>query len=670
MQAAEQGAAAEKSRAVNQLKSESNGLRAEWRSNQQTAVEAARSRAADLSTEGLQTVAKHQADAKAEAAVHYAEGQRKADEMRRQAEAEGRTERAKSGQQSGGVLGWIASSAKSVAGGVAQAVGSVLDRARAAIRSVMDTARALATAVMERARQVIAATVRRTVDVLSSLAPGVMKTIGALAQRFRKEIVARINQAREFIGNVVAGLRRAVAVTLQRLGRALSGSIAILERGWQATIATVRSVVERAVAFARSAIAGLGAFASIILDVAADPGRWLRNLATSIREGLQHHVFPQLLAAVRGWFDDKLGSVLGLGAATWSLLQRGGITMAAAGQMAWETVKAMIPQTVISILIERLVSMLVPAAGAALLIVQGIQAAWASASRILQAFDAFMTFLKRVRWGDAAALFGNAVTLASVAVIDFLSNLLLQRIAPALGKVAKKLRLLAKGVGDVASHLVGKAMGGAGHIRQGVIRTWQSFRQAGRLIAEAKRGARLVRPDLHEVAKDCGGELVGLKNEIKTRRSLTEKIGRRSARGRDPAIVARETKDVLRYTVTFDAESYVDSALRMESLLRAKGYQPKELRVLWGEGRAYQGYNTTWTAPTGHTFELQIHTSGSEGSWYAKEFLTHKTYEKLRKETDPVRQRQLYDEMVEKMKHVKVPSGVGRLGTPIPEGRP
>src|SRR5205807_4727096 len=77
-----------------------------------------------------------------------------------------------------------------------------------------------------------------------------------------------------------------------------------------------------------------------------------------------------------------------------------------------------------------------------------LQAAWGSLSRILQAVDAFVGFLKGVRWGNAGALFGKAIAAGAVAVIEFISQFLLQRLMSAAGAVAGKLRALAKRIGS------------------------------------------------------------------------------------------------------------------------------------------------------------------------------------------------------------------------------
>ena len=91
-----------------------------------------------------------------------------------------------------------------------------------------------------------------------------------------------------------------------------------------------------------------------------------------------------------------------------NVLLKGCITFAKVAKMAWEGLKSAIPMLLIELLIERLVSMLVPAAAAVLAIVQGIQAAWGTVQQIIKAFQLFFTFLKAVKGGRGAAVRGGA----------------------------------------------------------------------------------------------------------------------------------------------------------------------------------------------------------------------------------------------------------------------
>jgi hypothetical protein len=89
----------------------------------------------------------------------------------------------------------------------------------------------------------------------------------------------------------------------------------------------------------------------------------------------------------------------------------------------------------------------VPAAGAVLAIIEGLQAAWGTVSRVIQAFDRFMGFLKAVKTGQSGPQFGAALAAAGVVLIDFVSNWLLKRVRGAASKVAGKVKEIAKKIG-------------------------------------------------------------------------------------------------------------------------------------------------------------------------------------------------------------------------------
>jgi hypothetical protein len=133
----------------------------------------------------------------------------------------------------------------------------------------------------------------------------------------------------------------------------------------------------------------------------------------------------------------------------WKVLNQGGIKTAEVGKMAWEGIKSAIPPALIQILIEKVISMIVPAAGAVLAIIEGLQAAWGTVSRVIQAFDRFMGFLKAVKTGQSGPQFGAALAAAGVVLIDFVSNWLLKRVRGAASKVAGRLRRLPRRLAEI-----------------------------------------------------------------------------------------------------------------------------------------------------------------------------------------------------------------------------
>jgi hypothetical protein len=244
----------------------------------------------------------------------------------------------------------------------------------------------------------------------------------------------------------------------------------------QAAIDGVHGVVHGALDFARGALAAFGNFAVLVKDIAANPVGWISNLAAAVKDGIQNYLWVAIKTAVQGWFHDKVQEVVGVGEAIWHLLQRGGISIAEVARMAWEGLKAAIPGILIALLIEKLMSLIVPAVGAILTIIQSIQAGWASLGRILQAFEAFFNFLKHVKLGSAGPLFAKAVAAGAVAAVEFVSNFLLTRLKGAASSVSNRLRAIARRIGERLSAIGGRILRGVKAVGSGLRRAGQKVR--------------------------------------------------------------------------------------------------------------------------------------------------------------------------------------------------
>jgi hypothetical protein len=574
-------------------KQEVTGLRSQWSQAQQQLVVGAQGEADAKTSETLQTVAQEHAAAEQQATAHYQKGQEEAQKARREGERQAAAERHKAqSQSSGGLLGAIGSVAQSLFDKAKQAVQSVFDRARQLVRRAIERAQQLATAVMERARQTIVSAIRVAGSALVAIGDRVLVAFPALRDRFRKVIQDRIAAAEAVVNKLATALKQAVQTALNLLGTALSAAIGLLHQGMQAAIDGVRAAVRGALDFARGALAALGTFAVLVKDIAANPGRWVANLAAAARDGIRNHLWPDLKAAVQGWFKDKVDAVLGLGSSAWSLLRRGGITIAQVATFAWEGIKSMIPQTVIWVLIEKLVALIVPAAAAVMLIIQALQAAWGSLGRILQAFDAFIAFLKGVRLGNAGALFGTAIAAGAVAVIEFISQFLLQRLMGAAGAVAGKLRALAKRIGARLASVGRGAIRGITSIgkgiRAGARRGLRAVAGAGSRLAQgASQLGHTVRQGFDRLAGRSGSKRVLPGHEFATAKKFTiiERDGSKAVRHgpQNPGPLEAEVGE------TFRSASYTARTLA----------QPVELYRVYSDPDRMLGPYWSRTPPSG-----------------------------------------------------------------------
>ena len=185
-------------------------------------------------------------------------------------------------------------------------------------------------------------------------------------------------------------------------------------------------------------------YSKLIKDVATGPGAWIKKLGAAIVDGIKNHLWAAFKTAVVDWFKAKVFELLGIGGVILQLLLDGGLTKEAIIQMALDALMVAIPAALVAILIEKLVSMIVPAAGALMAIIEGLQAAWGTISRIIAALSAFMAFLLAVKGGTAGALFAAVLASAAVVVLDFVANWLLKKLASAARKVGVKLKGLAE----------------------------------------------------------------------------------------------------------------------------------------------------------------------------------------------------------------------------------
>jgi hypothetical protein len=233
----------------------------------------------------------------------------------------------------------------------------------------------------------------------------------------------------------------------------------------------------------------VGTFIVLIKDIAANPGGWISNLGAAVMDGVKNHLWKAFKTAVSGWFNDKLEEVLGVGLTIWNVLKKGGISIKEVGKMAFEALKAAIPSALIQLLIEKVVAMIVPAAGAVMAIIEGLQAAWGTVQRIIAALGKFVSFLKAVKAGGAGPQFAELLAAAAIVVIDFVANWLLKKLRGPASKVGSKVKAIAQKImAKVKAAL--KKVGGA--LKKVAGKIGGVFKKGGKKFADwrAKRKAK------------------------------------------------------------------------------------------------------------------------------------------------------------------------------------
>ncbi len=475
-----------------------------WNQEQTDLVAKSRTDGDAAIAKGNQEIQQQQTEAQAKAAEHIAQGNTEAEAARQKGEADAQQERSKGEKESGGILGWFADKAKAFFDGIKQGIQKAFEMARAAVKAAIETAQKLATAVIETARQAIVATIKLVGDALIALGDVLLAQFPQLRDRFRGLIKAAVEQAQNAVNNLAQNLKKGVQAALNLLGQGLNAALGLLEQGCLMAVNLASTAVQGAISAAKAAIDILGTFAVLIKDIAGNPGGWLSNLGAGAKDGVQNHLWSAFQVAVQSWFSQKLEEVLGLGATIWQVLSQGGIKLEEVGKMAWEGIKSALPLALAQVLMERLITMLIPGAGAVLVIIQGLQAAWGSVGRFLQAIDKFIGFLKAVKSGQSERLFADAVAAGAVAVMEFVSSFLVNKLRSAGSKIAAKVREIASKIGKKLKKAVKRLKQKFGKVKDGFFgkKGQKGSKSEGRVVTFIFKGEKDVHNPLFRVSNE------------------------------------------------------------------------------------------------------------------------------------------------------------------------
>ncbi|WP_010183063.1 phage head morphogenesis protein, SPP1 gp7 family [Aquimarina agarilytica] len=181
-------------------------------------------------------------------------------------------------------------------------------------------------------------------------------------------------------------------------------------------------------------------------------------------------------------------------------------------------------------------------------------------------------------------------------------------------------------------------------------------KEAKRLINEASKEVNIVKSDLIHLASITEGEVQGLEYALKTEESLVRKMYDRTL-SKDIEILGLENaisktslrmNDVMRFTITFNPNKYVDGYFEVLNTLKSKGYKKIEgvSYNAWFQGDgSYRGLNTTFETPSGQQFEFQFHT---DETFKLKKSDNHELYEIARAADTPEAEKLLAQEQMKK----------------------
>jgi hypothetical protein len=466
------------------------GQRKEWSGEQRDLVAQADQDADQEVADARRDVAAQHKSANDEAAEHYAEGNRKIAAARNDAEKEAREKREQARNESKheGFFSRIGHAIGSFFSAIGDAIHKAFNWARKLVSDAINLAKKLASEVIDRVRNAIVNVIRKVGDALIAIGDRVLAAFPKLRDKFRAAIHHLVDSAVAAVNKLADALKKAVKKLLDLLGKALTSILDAYEAIYMAVVNTVAAAINTAINAVKAIITAIGVFAALIRDIASNPGQWLRNLGAALLDGVRNHLWPAFKAAVKEWFNSKVEAVVGIGKLIFDVLRKGGIAFSRVAKMVWVAVKSAIPRAIIEFLIQKVISMLVPAAAAIMAIIEGLQAAWATASRVIAALDLFVTFLKAVKGGNAGPQFAKALAAAAIVVIEFTANFIISKI----GKGAK-------GVGSRLKGIAAKIMA---WLKRGVAAVKRGLKRVGRLIVGGARAAsRAVRATARAIAR-------------------------------------------------------------------------------------------------------------------------------------------------------------------------
>jgi len=202
----------------------------------------------------------------------------------------------------------------------------------------------------------------------------------------------------------------------------------------------------------------------------------------------------------------------------------------------------------------------------------------------------------------------------------------------------------------------------------------QCKRKAFELLNKAKENEFVITEVLKQTAQQTQGRLEGLENRFKTEDSLTRKLYDRVRQqiGNFPdefdkllAEIAENANDVLRYTIIFENDNYVESIKKFLSILE-ENHDFKILQI-WNawltvdtpRDFGYRGINTTLFSSGKYIFELQFHTRQSYNAKQNSHFL----YREIRlSTTSKTRRQKLRQKQIERAANIIFPENIRQIG--------
>ncbi|WP_069169417.1 eCIS core domain-containing protein [Streptomyces griseus] len=321
-----------------------------------------------------------------------------------------------------------------------KAVKDVFEKARNLVKGVIEEFKKQVFTLIDEARKWVVQQIDDFADALIRLGDELLKDYPALRDKWRTSIdglrdaaIRKVNQAADKLKDIAGKL-------IDAFGDVLLAGLDLMEQGMLAAVEIAETVTVKAMEVGAALLKGLGEWAAIATDILSDPGGWIGKAKDAAVTGSREHLFTEIKAAVKEWFNQKVQQLIGIPTEMFERLVKGGTSREDMAKMAWDEALPQLPVIIGELIVTKVVAKLIPGAGWVMAIIDALKTAYDALGSILRAFGMFMTFLKAVRSGSAALPFAKAVASGVVALLELIYQWLVSGVGKYLGKVAKALR--------------------------------------------------------------------------------------------------------------------------------------------------------------------------------------------------------------------------------------
>ncbi|MFI6879968.1 DUF4157 domain-containing protein [Streptomyces sp. NPDC050400] len=321
-----------------------------------------------------------------------------------------------------------------------KAIKDVFEKARNLVKGVIEDFKKQVFKFIDDARKWVIGKINEFADALIRLGDELLKDYPAMRDKWRKSINGLRDAAVKKVNQFADKLKKIAGRLIDAFGDMLLAGLDLLEKGLLAAVSVAEAVTVKAMELGAALLKGLGEWAAIATDILSDPGGWISSAKDAAVTGAKEHLFTEIKAAVKEWFNQKVQQLIGIPMEMFNRLVKGGTSKEEMAKMAWDEALPQLPMIIGELIVTKVVAKLIPGAGWVMAVIDALKTAYDALSSVLRAFGLFMSFLKAVKGGNGALPFAKAVASGVVALLELIYQWLVSGVGKYLGKVAKALR--------------------------------------------------------------------------------------------------------------------------------------------------------------------------------------------------------------------------------------